>query len=324
MIRPKTLILTQADVRGLLTMDRVVATVEQAFSAHGRGEALMPAKVYLAIADHDGDFRAMPACLGGAAGVKWTHSHPLNPPRHGLPAVTGTCILSDPATGLPLAIMDATRLTAMRTGAAAAVASRHLAVGAPRTIGFVGCGVQARVLHEAHRVFFRNFQTRAADLDPAAAERFVAEVGGIVVTIEEAAACDIVCTSTPARWPVIERAWVRAGSHINAMGADAPGKQELDPQILLDARVIVDDRPQATMNGEINVAWSKGVLGERHLHGTLGEVVVGYKPGREHDEITVFDSTGIAIQDIAVAKLVHDLARERRVGIEIDFLADSA
>jgi alanine dehydrogenase len=321
MSRPKTLILTQADVCALLTMDRVVAAVEQALTAHGRGEALMPPKVYVPVADHDGDFRAMPAYLDDVIGVKWVSTYPFNPQRRGLPAVTGIYVLSDPATAQPLAIMDATLLTALRTGAAGAVASRHLAVGSPRTIGFIGCGVQARVLHEAHKVFFRNFQTRAADCDARAADRFAAEVGGRVVSIEEAASCDIVCTTTPSRRPIVQRAWVRAGTHINAMGADAPGKQELDPQILLDARVVVDDQAQAIDNGEINVAWCKGQLGERHLHGTLGQVVVGYRAGRERDEITVFDSTGIAIQDIAVARLVHELARERGVGIEVDFLA---
>ena len=318
--RPKTLILTQSDVRTLLTMDRVVAAVEHAFSAFARGEALMPAKVYIALADAEDDFRAMPAYLGGAVGMKWVSSHPFNPAHHGLPTVIGTYVLSDPPTGLPMAIMDGTLLTALRTGAAGAVASRHLAVGTPRTIGFVGCGAQARVLYEAHRVFFHDFQTRAADSDPAAAERFAFEVDGTVVSIEEAAACDIVCTTTPSRQPLIRRAWVRAGTHINAMGADAPGKQELESQILLDARVVIDDFQHACYGGEINVPWGQGVLGEKHIHGTLGEVVAGYKAGRERDEITVFDSTGLAIQDIAVARLVYGLARERGVGIEVNFL----
>jgi ornithine cyclodeaminase/alanine dehydrogenase len=208
----------------------------------------------------------------------------------------------------------------MRTGAAGAVASRHLAVGTPRTIGFLGAGVQAHVLLEAHRVIYRDFEVRVADIDPEAASRFAAETGATVVTTEEVASCDILCTTTPTRSAIVKREWVRGGTHINAIGADAPGKQELDPQILIDAVVVVDDVHQATHSGEINVPFAKGMLGARHIYGTLGEVVAGRKGGREGDEITVFDSTGLAIQDIAVARLVHDLARQRGVGIEVDFL----
>jgi alanine dehydrogenase len=316
----KTLILTQADVRALLTMDRVVAAVEEAFVAHGRGEAQMPPKVYLWAREHEGDFRAMPAALGGVVGVKWVNAHPRNPARFGLPAVMGLFILNDPATAAPLAVMDATLLTAMRTGAAGAVASRHLAVGTPRTIGFVGAGVQARVLLQGHRVVYRDFEVRVADVDPDAAARFATEFNGTVVSAEEASSCDILCTTTPVRAAIVKREWIRGGTHINAIGADAPGKQELDPQILIDATVVVDDIHQATHSGEINVPFAKGLLGARHIYGTLGEVVSGRKGGREGDEITVFDSTGLAIQDIAVARLVHDLARQRGVGIEVDFL----
>lgn len=150
----KTLLLSQSDVASLLSMDTAVAAVESAFAAYGRGEAVMPPKVYLALAAYDGDLRAMPAYVDGSAGVKWVNSHPMNPARFGLPSVRGLYILSDPATASPLAVMDATRITAVRTGAAGAIASKHLARPNPRTIGFVGCGVQARFLLDAHRVVY--------------------------------------------------------------------------------------------------------------------------------------------------------------------------
>ncbi len=315
-----TLILTRAEVESLLSMERVVETVEQAFAAYGRGEARMPAKVYLDLPEHHGDFRAMPAFLAGSAGVKWVNSHPENPERNKLPSVMGLYILSDPATALPLAVMDATVITAYRTGAAGAVASKYLAVGEPRTLGFVGCGVQARVLLSAHRALFSGLQLKMADIDSTHAERFARSTGGAAVTIEEAAACDIVCTSTPSRAPVVERPWVRAGTHINAMGADAPGKQELDPAILRDAQVVIDDAHQALHSGEINVPVAAGQLAESDLHGTLGEIVAGLRPGRRGDEITVFDSTGLAIQDVAVARMVYDLARERGTGTELPLI----
>lgn len=309
-----TLILTRGETEALLDMDRVVGAVEGAFAAYGRGEALMPAKVYLDLPQHDGDFRAMPAYLDGAAGVKWVNSHPKNPERHKLPAVMGVYILSDPATAQPLAIMDATSITAYRTGAAGAVASKYLAVGSPRTLGFIGCGVQARVLLAAHQVLFSRLELRMADLHADAAERFAREAGGRAVSLADASACDIVCTSTPSRTPVVQRAWIGAGTHINAMGADGPGKQELDPAILRDAKVVIDDEHQAHHSGEINVALETGELRVETIYGTLGDIVAGTKAGRVGDEITVFDSTGLAIQDVAVARMLYDLARERGAG----------
>jgi alanine dehydrogenase len=316
----KTRILTQTELASLLTMDRVVAAVEDAFAAFGRGEAQMPAKVYLNVDEHGGDFRAMPASLDGAAGLKWVSSHPNNPRRHGLPAVMAVYVLSDPATAAPLAIMDATLITAMRTGAAGAVASKYLAVASPRTLGFIGCGVQARVLLDAHRVLHPGLELRMADADPGAAEAFAAEAGGRATSAEQAAACDIVCTSTPSRAPVVQRAWVRAGTHINAMGADAPGKQELDPALLRAATVVIDDEHQAHHSGEINVPLRDGTLQASDIHAGLGDIIAGRKPGRRGDEITVFDSTGLAIQDLAVARVAYELAKERGVGAEIELI----
>lgn len=307
-------------MESLLSMDKVVQAVEAAFAAYGRGDAEMPAKVYLDVFDHAGDFRAMPARMGDSAGVKWVNSHPENPSRHKLPSVMGVYILSDPATALPLAIMDATALTAYRTGAAGAVASKYLAVAEPRSLGFVGCGVQARVLLSAHKVLWSNLELVMADDLTERAQSFARSVGGRAASIEEAAACDIVCCSTPSRAPVIERAWVAAGTHINAMGADAPGKQELDPAILRDARVIIDDPHQAHHSGEVNVPLERGELTVGDIAGTLGDIVAGKLAGRTGDEITVFDSTGLAIQDVAVARLVYDLAVEADLGTDVDLV----
>lgn len=323
----KTLLLSKSDVAALLTMDATLAAVEAAFLAHGRGETQMPPKVYLALDAFDGDLRAMPAYVAGAAGVKWVNSHPHNPERYGLPSVMGLYILSDPATAFPLAIMDATLLTAMRTGAAAAIASKHLARPGARTLGLIGCGVQARYLLDAHRAVFNvgrvggaELEVLAADVSVEASERFARESGGRAVSLEEAAGCDIVCTATPCRAPVVSRAWVRPGAHINAMGADAHGKQELDPAILRDARVVIDDWAQATESGEVNVPLHDGSLSRDAIHGSLGEVIAGKRPGREHADITVFDSTGLAVQDAAVAQVIYATARERGAGAAFDLL----
>lgn len=301
-------------------METAIPTVEQAFAAHGRGEALMPPKLYLPLPEHAGDFRAMPAYLGKSAGVKWVNMHPENPKRFGLPSVMGLYILSDPATAFPLAVMDATRLTAFRTGAAAAVASKYLAVKSPSTIGFVGCGVQARAMLAGHRALYGKFRAVLADASAEAAERFARESGGVVATVDQAGSCDILCTSTPSRAPVIYRSYIGISTHINAMGADAPGKQELDPGILQEATVVLDDMAQATESGEVNVPLHSGVYRKEQIFGTLGEIVAGKKPGRTGTEITVFDSTGLALQDLALARLVFEAARERGMGTEMDLV----
>jgi len=309
-----TLILTHADVRTLLDMPLAMQAVEEAFRAHGEGRASMPAKVYLDVPAHQGDFRAMPALLGDVAGVKWVNSHAHNKARHGLPTVMGTYVLSDPATALPLAVMDATWLTAFRTGAAAGVATKYLAQPGFDRVGFIGSGVQARMFRDAIATL-GDFEVWAADLDPEAAQRFAAETGGRAVSLAEASGCPVVCTATPSYTPVVQHAWVKPGSHINAMGADGPGKQELEMQILLDARLIIDDHEQATHSGEMNVPYAAGVLTDDHIAASLGEVVAGRKPGRTSpSQITVFDSTGLAIQDLALAHAVYERAQQRGVG----------
>lgn len=317
-----TLLLSRSDVRALLSMEAAIVAVESAFRAHGEGRAQMPPKVYLELDEYHGDLRAMPAYVDGAAGVKWVNSHPENPARFGLPSVMGMYILTDPATALPLAVLDATLLTAVRTGAAAAIASKYLCPRPPRTIGFIGCGVQARTLLEAHRaVFGDTFDVLCADVSGEAASRFAAEARGRVATIQEASGCDVVNASTPARAPVVERAWVADGAHINAMGADAHGKQELDPALLTQGRVVIDDWEQASHSGEINVPLAQGLLRREDIHATLGEILAGKRPAREDARVTVFDSTGLAVQDVALARVIHAAAREHGKGTPFDFFA---
>ena len=316
----KTLLLGRKDLEKILTMELALPAVEAAFAAHGRGDVLMPPKLYLPLPKHRGDFRAMPAYFDGAAGVKWVNMHPENPARHQLPAVMGVYILSDPDTAAPLAILDGTLLTAFRTGAAGAVASKYLAPKDAATIGLIGCGVQARFLLRAHRVLFPGLRPVLYDVSPEAVARFAAEMGGHAAAVDQAASCDIVCTTTPSRGPVVFRAFVGISTHINAMGADAPGKQELDPRLLQDALVVLDDMAQATESGEVNVPLHTGLYHQRQIYGTLGEIVAGKKPGRTGTEITIFDSTGLAIQDLALARVVFDEARKRGLGIEVDLV----
>lgn len=316
----RTLVLTRTDVERVTTMDLAVRSVEAAFSAFGRGEASMPPKVYLPIEDHDGDFRAMPSRLGESAGIKWVNVHAKNRARFGLPTVMAVYLLNDPANAFPLALMDGTLLTALRTGAAGAVASKYLASKAPETVGFIGCGVQARTLEGTHRAVFGDFLGLVHDRNAETAKAFAAEVGARSVSLEEAASADIVCTATPSRLPFLRASWVRPGAHVNAMGADAPGKQELDAELLRSAAVFIDDIHQARGSGEINVPLSNGEFRIDEIAGTLGEVVAGSLPRPDATTTTVFDSTGLAIQDLALARAIYEAARAQSIGQEIDLL----
>lgn len=305
-----TLLLDRNAVKGMMRMGDVIKVVEEAFRMCGEGKGKMPAKVYLSV--EQGDFRAMPAALPGCAGMKWVNVHPRNPSR-GLPSVMAVLIYSDPETGYPLAIMDATEITAYRTGAAAAIASKYLARRDSHTVGVIGAGYQAYTQILAHAELLNPISISAFDISKAAVDRLAQSLPHLSIkscSAQEAATCDIVCTLTPSRGPVVKREWIRPGTHINAVGADAPGKQELDPSILKEAIVVIDDLEQASHSGEINVPIQKGIYSIGEIYGTLPEIVAGKKKGRTDSKaITIFDSTGIAVEDIAVARLLFEKAQ---------------
>jgi alanine dehydrogenase len=307
-----TLLLDRHAIKALIRMADVINAVEEAFRMCGEGRGKMPGKTYLSL--ERGDFRAMPAALPRSAGVKWVNVHPQNASL-GLPSIMAVLIYSDPETGYPLAIMDATEITAYRTGAAAAVASKYLARPDSHTVGIIGAGFQAHTQILAHAELFNPISINASDVSHEAVDRLISALPQFSVrncSIQEAMASDIVCTLTPSRSPIVKREWVKSGTHINAVGADAPGKQELDPSIVKEAIVVVDDLEQAGGSGEINVPIQKGIYTIEEIRGTLAELVVGKKKGRTHSsDITVFDSTGIAVEDMAVAKVLFEKAQQR-------------
>lgn len=307
-----TMLLGKKEVAHLLDMGEVIGAIEQVFRDLAAGRTSMPPKVYVEL--EKGDLRAMPAAIPGAVGVKWINVHMGNW-ELGLPTIMGTLIYNDPDTGYPLAIMDATEITAYRTAATSALASKYLARPNSRSLGLVGAGHQAYVHLQAHIRLFSLDSIKVYDLRAEAADRFVTCFPQHPVrkaSPEQVVAADIVCTLTPARGPVVQASWVRPGAHINAVGADAAGKQELDPAILGRARVVVDDLYQACHAGEVNVAVSQGLFRQEQVYATLGEIVSGTKPGRDDAQaITIFDSTGLAIEDMATAKLVYEKARKR-------------
>ncbi len=277
--------------------------VETVFAEAGRGNIRMPPKIYVTF--DAGDLRTMPAYLPalGIAGVKIVTVHPQNRSR-GLPTVMALTIILDPETGLPEAIINATELTAMRTGAAGAVAAKYLSPKRAVTLGLVGSGRQAEAQLEAIAAELTIEEVKVWARNRGHAEVFAgryARYNARSASLQEACDCDVLVTTTPSTVPIVRSEWIADGTHINAIGADAPGKQELDPALLRRAEVYVDDREQAVHSGEINVPISRGLYTPGEIAGTLGEVVLGKKRRRTPEEITIFDSTGLAIQDLAIA-----------------------
>ena len=319
----ETLLLDPGDVMESVRLPTVIDAVESAFAAYARGDVQMPAKSYIDLPQYSGDFRSMPAYIEAddweAAGVKWVNSHPDNPDTHDLPTVMGTMIYSDPETARPLALLDGTGLTRLRTGAAAAVATRHLARPDATSLGLVGAGIQAHTQLEAIDEV-RDIETVViSDVRDEAITAFIDDYGDSYDVregpIAEAAACDVVSTTTPVRAPIVDA--VGEATHVNAMGADAEGKHEIATDVLQGATIVIDDYAQCTHSGEINVPWQEGDLDEGDIHAELGDVVSGSAAGRAGIEgVTVFDSTGLAIQDVAASHVIYETAREQDIGTD--------
>ncbi len=318
--------LNRKEVESLLDMKGTLKVVEEAFRQHGLKKVQMPPKLYLYFKKHNGDLRTMPAYLEeqDITGVKIVNVHPDNP-KKGLPTVMALVILNSTETGAPIAVMDGTYLTDMRTGAGGGVAVKYLARKNSKTVGFVGTGNQARTQLLAINEIIDIEEVKATSTSEKHALAFKEEMEKRIKceispkkSIREVCDCDILVTTTPSREPVVMNEWIAEGTHINAIGADAPGKEELDPKILKRSKIVVDDLPQASHSGEVNVPLAKGALAEKDIFGELGEVIVGKKKARTKDsDITVFDSTGLAIQDVATADMVYRKALEANMGIKL-------
>lgn len=318
--------LTQEEVKSVMDMHSDMQVVERAFKQHGLGKVQMPPKSYLYYTAYNGDLRTMPAYLEeeDITGVKIVNVHPGNPAL-GLPTVMALIVLISPQTGAPIAIMDGTYLTDIRTGAAGGIAAKYLARKDSKVIGMVGAGNQARTQLEALSEVFEPELVKVTSRTKESCEQFIREAADIISceiryeeTIENVCDCDILVTTTPTRKPIVKAQWIKEGTHINAIGADAVGKEELDPELIIRSKIVVDDIVQALHSGEVNVPLSKHYISENDIHAQLGEVIVGLKPGRtSEEEITIFDSTGLAIQDVASAHLVYQRALSKGLGKQV-------
>lgn len=330
----KTLLLTDAEVKSLLSMPEVMEAVELAFKEKGLGRVQMPAKIYLYYRKYGGDLRTMPSYLEGLdiSAVKIVNVHPDNPSKNKIPTVMAIIILIDPSTGMPYSIMGGTTVTDMRTGAAGGIAAKYLARKNSKIVGFVGAGAQSRTqLMSLVEVCKKLEEVRVWSRSPTTRNKFVDDVekqyGNLLKIIPEESlrktteGADIIVTTTPSRKPLVMNDMISPGTHINCIGADAVGKEELDPHILKRAKIFVDDWEQAAHSGEINVPLTAKTISKEDVWAEIGEIVAGLKPGRQSDEeITIFTSTGLAIQDAVTAKIAYDKALRKKIGSIISII----
>ena len=318
-----TRILTRTDLASLLTPQDCLTSVEAAFRSYGEGHSAPPKSLGLHAGNGTFHIKAAAAEL---LAVKINANFPDNPRRHSLPTIQGVIVLFDTERGTPLAIMDSSLITTLRTAAATAVAAEYLARSGAAIVTVIGCGTQGRASLEALQLVRPIRKAYAYDADTSAALRFEREMAaqlGIDVTavsaINEAVAdSDIVVTCTPARSAILDKDHLHPGLFIAAVGADNPEKQELTPALLRKTIIVADILEQAATMGDLHHALKAGVLTRSDVRGELGALICGQVAGRQHeDEVFVFDSTGTALQDVAVAALAYARAMQREAGAEV-------
>lgn len=317
MSRP-TLLLSRTDVRALLDMDSCIAAVESAFQAQADGMTLPAGALGTHVAD--GGFHVKAAGLTRERAwyvAKVNANFPGNPSLHGLPTVQGVVALFDAANGMLLALMDSMEITTLRTAAATAVAAKHLARTDARILAILGCGIQGRShlralarVRPIERVYAWDGVHDAAT---AYAHEMERELGCEVVAVtsyrELIGRCDVIVTCTASRSPLLDAADVSAGTFVAGVGADSESKQELAPDLLARSTLVVDVLDQCARFGDLHHALDAGAMRSEDVHAELADVVSGRRAGRRSaDEITVFDSTGTALEDVAAAAIVYERA----------------
>jgi alanine dehydrogenase len=314
-----TLVLSRTEVLDLLPLPKCIDAVERAFRFHAEGRTLGPG--VLSVPASGGGFHIKAAGLVGERSyfaAKTNANFPDNPRRWGLPTIQGTIVLADAANGTPLAVMDSGSVTALRTGAATAVAAKFLARPDAHTATIVGCGVQGELQLAAittvlplRRILVVDIDhARAEDLATRAAAKHDVRIEPTKNLRDALRDSDVCVTCTTSRRPFLEARDISPGTFIAAVGADSPEKQELEPSLLASATLVVDVLHQCAEIGELHHALASGVLTRERVHAELADVVVGRRPGRtRQDEITIFDSSGTALQDVAAAVAVYEKAR---------------
>jgi alanine dehydrogenase len=330
----KTLLLKKEEVRGLICMKEVIGTVEEAYKAFNSGQVDQPGYIGLHLPAPRGeiDFKLGYYKTDEVISMKASSgTFPDNPPVYGLPTHMGTILLFDARTCALICVMDGTLITGLRTGAAGAVSVKALARKNARIVTSIGTGIQARMQIRAITEVMNIEAIHAWDRDAENLARYKADIEsefGIPVVManskkEAVEQADILVTTTRGTGPVVEADWIKPGTHIVAIGSDAPGKQELDPEIFRSARIVVDSISQCVEKGETQNPLKSRVITKDDIHGEIGEVLLGIKPGRTNDEeITIFDSTGMAIQDNTTAGKIYRNAVEQGIGTAFAFFEE--
>ena len=322
------LILGRRDVAALLDLDACIAAVERAFRLHGEGRAAPPALASVPVPGGGFHVKAGVLDLGARYFAAKTNANlPENPARHGVPTIQGVIVLCDAERGTPLAVMDSMEITVLRTAAATAVAARHLARPDASVAAIVGCGAQGMAQLRALSRVRRLCRALVYDIRSGAARQMADSLGpelGIPVTVSPdiahaTLAADLVVTSTPSREFLLGPAAVRPGAFVAGVGVDAEHKRELEPTLLAAGAVVVDVLDQCAAFGDLHHALAAGLMTRESVRAELGRVVAGRTPGRTGpDEIVIFDSTGLALLDVAAAVVVYQRAWERGIGIRVD------
>ena len=325
------LCLSACDIRSLLTLDDSIAAVEQAFRLYGEGKALAPA--VLSLHTNDGGFHIKAGLLTldrAYFAAKINANFPDNPARFGLPTIQGVIALHDATSGSPLALMDSREITSLRTAAATAVAAKYLARRDAHTLTLCGCGHQGRAqvqamtrVRDLHQVFtYDQNQQRARNLGQELAEELhipVTPVADLRSAVEKS---DLCITCTTSHEPLLHKEDVALGTFIAAVGADNPHKQEIHPSLMAAGKIVVDVLDQCAVMGDLHHALLANAVTRSDVHAELGDIVAGKKPGRESpEEITIFDSTGMALQDVAAAALTFEKATQLGLGIRLNSAA---
>jgi ornithine cyclodeaminase/alanine dehydrogenase-like protein (mu-crystallin family) len=324
-----TLVLTRGDVRERLGLDECIAAVEEAFRLHADGRSLSPGVLVVPVPARQGGFHIKAAGLDLGRpyfAAKTNANFRDNPRRHGLPAIQGVIVLCDADHGFPLAVMDSIEVTTRRTAAATAVAAKWLARPDSATATICGCGSQGRAQLRALARVLPLRRAYAFDADTAAARAYASDLSA-ELEIEVTAVTDhadallrseVCVTCTPSDTPFLLREQVRPGTFVAAVGADSPDKQELDPRLMAAGVVVVDVLDQCARIGELHHAMDAGVMTRGAVHAELADLVTGRKPGRRSpDEITIFDSTGTALEDVAAAAVVYEKALAAGGGLRV-------
>jgi len=324
---PAIVILTRSQVASLLSLGDVIAAVENAFRLYANGRSLEPGLLHIDAPPGEFHIKAGGLRLDRTYfGLKVNGSFFQNRERYGLPNIQGGIVLFDADYGYPLALMDSIEITIQRTGAAVAVAAKHLARADASVATICGCGNQGRVQLQALCQVLPLTRVFAYDAFEEAAHRFSTEMSeqlGITVTQESdleraAGQSDVVVTCTPSKRYYVHKSYIRPGTFVAGVGADSPDKQELEPALLANSKLVVDLMEQCAKVGELHHALEAGLMTEQGVHGELGAVVAGQVPGRTSpEEITVFDATGTALQDTAAAVLAYERALEAGLGLSV-------